>query len=111
MGRRSARAVFSEKALKPRVLPKTSDVIGVAEKLRGNERLMVKCQDGYARLCRIRGTMKRRAWIRKGDIALVSPWDFQREKRGDITYCYRRNQTARLRRRGYLEDLSVSMGV
>jgi len=55
------------------VLPATSDVLGIAVKMLGNDRIMVKCQDGHTRLCRIRGKMKRRFWIREGDIVLVSP--------------------------------------
>jgi len=97
------RKVTSEKDLNPRVLPKTTDVLGVAEKLLGNDRLMVKCQDGHTRLCRIRGKMKRRAWVRRGDIVLVSPWDFQFEERGDVIWRYKRNQVGWLRAEGYLQ--------
>jgi len=97
------RKIYSEKELKPRMLPKTTDVLGVAEKMLGFDRIMVKCQDGHTRLCRIRGKMKRRAWIRRGDIVLVSPWDFQFEKRGDIIWRYRRNQLEWLRSEGYLK--------
>ncbi len=97
------RKIITEKNLKPRVLPRTTDVLGVAEKLLGNDRLMVRCQDGHTRLCRIRGKMKRRAWIRLGDIVIVSPWDFQFEKRGDVIWRYRRNQVEWLRTEGYLK--------
>ena len=45
----------------------------------------------------------RRAWIRLNDIVIVSPWDFQSDKRGDIVYRYRRNQADWLRKNGYLE--------
>ncbi len=66
------------------VLPSQNDVLGIAVKMLGADRIMVKCQDGKERLCRIRGKLKRRVWIRDGDIVLVSPWDFQAESRGDI---------------------------
>ena len=53
----------------------------------------------------------RRAWIRLNDIVIVSPWDFQSDKRGDIVYRYRRNKAGWLRRNGYLEaDLNVKVG-
>ena len=83
-------------------IPAASDVLGIAVKLLGFDRIMVKCQDGHERLCRIRGKMKRRVWIRLGDIVLVSPWDFQSDVRGDICGRYRKNQTAWLRSKGYL---------
>jgi len=95
--------VKSEEELKNMMLPATTDVLGIAEKLLGFDRIMVKCQDGHERLCRIRGKMKRRAWIRRGDIVLVSPWDFQFDKRGDIIWRYKRNQAEWLRRKGYLK--------
>ncbi len=96
--------VLSEEELKKKMmLPAATDVLGVAEKMLGGDRIMVKCQDGHKRLCRIRGKMKRRNWIRRGDIVLVSPWDFQSEERGDIIWRYRRDQAEWLRRNGYLE--------
>ncbi len=84
------------------VLPVANDVLGVVIRLLGFDRVLVKCQDGHERLCRIRGKMKRRVWIRHGDIVLVSPWDFQSDKRGDIIWRYKRNQAEWLRKNGYL---------
>ena len=94
--------VISEEELSEMVLPVANDVLGVAIKLLGFDRVLVKCQDGHERLCRIRGKMKRRVWIREGDIVLVSPWDFQSDKRGDIIWRYKRSQAELLRRKGYL---------
>ena len=96
------RKIISETDFGNIVLPVANDVLGIAIKMLGNDRIMVKCQDGHTRLCRIRGKMKRRFWIREGDIVLVSPWDFQSDKRGDIFYRYRRNQADWLRSKGYL---------
>lgn len=84
------------------VLPSANDVLGIAIKLLGFDRVLVKCQDGNERLCRIRGKMKRRVWIREGDVVLVSPWDFQSDKRGDVIWRYRRSQADMLRKNGYL---------
>lgn len=94
--------VISEGELSEMVLPVANDVLGVAVKLLGFDRVLVKCQDGHERLCRIRGKMKRRVWIRVGDIVLVSPWDFQSDKRGDIFWRYKRSQAELLRKKGYL---------
>ena len=95
--------VISEEELKDMVLPVANDVIGIAKKMLGFDRVLVGCQDGKERLCRIRGKMKRRMWIRQGDVVLVSPWDFQSDKRGDIIWRYKRNQAEWLRRNGYLK--------
>lgn len=94
--------VISEGEIKDVMLPVANDVLGIAVKMLGNDRFLVRCQDGHERLCRIRGKMKRRVWIREGDIVLVSPWDFQSESRGDIIWRYRKNQTEWLREKGYL---------
>lgn len=95
--------VITEEELDELILPTGNDVLGVASKLLGYERVMVKCQDGHQRLCRIRGKMKRRVWIREGDIVLVSPWDFQSDKRGDIIWRYKHSQAEWLRRKGHLK--------
>jgi translation initiation factor 1A len=94
--------VLSEGELSQLVLPSANDVLGVAIKLLGYDRVLVKCQDGHERLCRIRGKMKRRVWIREGDIVLVSPWDFQTDKRGDLIWRYTKAQAETLRRKGYI---------
>lgn len=94
--------VLSEGELSEMVYPSENDVLGVATKLLGFDRILVKCQDGNERLCRIRGKMKRRVWIRIGDVVLVSPWDFQSDKRGDLIWRYRKAQAELLRQKGYL---------
>jgi translation initiation factor 1A len=97
------RKVKSESNLQRMILPSEYDVLGIAVKMLGSERIMVKCQDGKERLCRIRGKLKRRVWVREGDVVLVSPWDFQSDTRGDIFWRYRRNQVEWLRSHGYLK--------
>jgi translation initiation factor 1A len=64
---------------------------------------MAECQDGCRRLCRIRGKMKRRRWVREDDIVLISPWEFQSEDRGDIFFRYTRNQAHWMRDKGILK--------
>ncbi len=70
-------------------------------KLLGGEYVIVKCQDGEERMARIPGRMRRRVWMREGDIVLVSVWDFN-PKRGDILYRYLRNEIQKLIDKGYL---------
>jgi translation initiation factor 1A len=94
--------VLSEGEINRLVLPGENEVLGIAVKLLGYDRILVKCQDGFERLCRIRGKMKRRVWIREGDIVLVSPWDFQTEQRGDLIWRYTKGQAEQLRRQGYI---------
>jgi translation initiation factor 1A len=78
-------------------------MLGVVQKLLGYDRVMVKCADGQTRLCRIRGKMKRRVWVRDGDIVIVAPWDFQSDTRGDIIWRYTGAQADELKRSGELQ--------
>jgi translation initiation factor 1A len=94
--------VLTEESLSNVVMPAKGDVLCIAVKLLGFDRILVKCQDGHERLCRIRGKMKRRVWIREGDVVLVSPWDFQSDKRGDVFWRYTRAQADMLRKKGLL---------
>ena len=94
--------VLSEGEINRLVLPGENEILGIAVKMLGYDRILVKCQDGHERLCRIRGKMKRRVWIREGDIVLVSPWDFQTAQRGDLIWRYTKGQAEQLRRQGYI---------
>jgi len=46
--------------------------------------------------------MKRRVWIKVGDVVLVAPWDFQVDSRGDILWRYTESQSNWLRSQGRL---------
>lgn len=82
------------------VLPKNTDVIGTIEKMLGSDRVLVRLPDGKQMMARIRGKMRKRVWMRQGDVVLVSPWDFEPEK-GDIFYRYTKDQVRELRNQGF----------
>jgi translation initiation factor 1A len=81
------RKVLSEADLKDLKLPQEGELLGRVLKMTGGDHLLVKCTDGVVRTCRIRGKMKRRMWIREGDVVLVAPWDFN-DKRADVLWRY-----------------------
>jgi len=83
------------------MMPNRNDILGIVTKNLGYTRMIVKCQDGNIRQCRIRGKMKKRNWVREGDVVLVSPWDFQEDK-GDIIFRYTGNQAFWLKSKGFL---------
>jgi translation initiation factor 1A len=96
--------VKSESEIKKNmILPNENDVLCIVTDNLGNSRMRVACQDGFRRLCRIRGKMKKRRWVREDDVVLVSPWEFQYRNKGDIIFRYTRNQAQWLRDNGYLE--------
>lgn len=77
------------------------EILGTVTKLLGGNHLSVCCLDNVTRMCRIRGKMKKRAWIREGDVVIVVPWPFQDEK-GDVTWRYTGPQVDWLTRKGFL---------
>jgi len=96
--------VKSEGDIRKRMqLPNKYDLLGIVIKNLGQARMNVKCQDGFTRMCRVRGKMKKRRWVREGDVVLVSPWEFDAEARGDIVFRYTQNQAYWLRNNGYLK--------
>lgn len=101
-GNLGKKKVLTEEELKEMVLPSEGQVLGVVVQMLGYDRLKVKCTDGHERMCRIRGKMKRRVWIKEGDVVLVAPWGFQTDIRGDILWRYTESQADWLRRKGHL---------
>ncbi len=77
---------------------KLGELFGIADQLMGGSRLSVMCEDGQKRLARIPGKMKRRMWIREGDLVIIKPWDFQDEK-ADVVWRYTKTQAQWLSRR------------
>jgi translation initiation factor 1A len=73
----------------------------VADQLLGASRIKVMCEDGKSRMGRIPGKLKKRMWMREGDLLIVKPWDFQDEK-ADILYRYTKTQSSYLKRRGWI---------
>jgi len=88
-------------------IPRGDQVIGIIDQRLGGSRTRVKCLDGKTRVCRIPGRLKRRLWIREGDILLIEPWEFEKETKGDIIFKYRQNQIDWLKNKGYLKDLEI----
>jgi translation initiation factor 1A len=95
------RKVLNEAHLKELVLPEQGELLGRVQKISGGNQVLVQCTDGMVRLSRIRGKMKRRMWIREGDIVLISPWDFD-PKRADIVWRYIKDHAEWLENNGYM---------
>jgi translation initiation factor 1A len=77
------------------------EVFGVASQLLGAARIRVVCEDGSSRMGRITGKMKKKMWIREGDLLILRPWGFQ-EGKADILFRYSRTQAQYLARRNLL---------
>ena len=99
MARKKRREEESGSKEPPLPNPEEGTVICVVERLLGADYLMVRCADGVQRKVRIPGSMRRRVWMREGDLVLVAPWDFKPE-RGDVIYRYTKDEVKRLVEKG-----------
>ena len=52
---------------------KFNEQFACAELMMGANHIRVRCHDGVERMGRIKGKIKKRAWIREGDILIVVP--------------------------------------
>ena len=66
--------------------------------------MLVRCADGISRNCRVPGRMKRKLWLREGDIVLIEPWEFNNEK-GDLIFKFNPSAVQWLKKQGHLKNL------
>ncbi len=86
-------------------LPRGREVLGILEQRLGASRMSVKCLDGKSRNCRVPGRLKRKLWLREGDVVLVEPWEFE-DGKADVLFKYTPAAVAWLKRKGYLKEIS-----
>jgi len=86
-------------------IPRPPEILGVIEQMVGGDKLRVKCDDGNTRICRIPGKLRKRVWMKPGDLVLVKPWSVQSNERGDIAFRYTATQANWLKRKGYIKSL------
>jgi len=86
-------------------LPRDRQTFGLVEERLGGSRMRIRCFDGKTRNCRIPGRLKRRLWVRAGDLVIVEPWEFSGDEKGDVLYKYTKAQMGFLKRKGYLKKM------
>jgi translation initiation factor 1A len=72
--------------------------------LMGEGRIQAICTDGVERICHIRGTLRKKVWIVKDDILLISLRDFQ-DKKADILVKYCEQEVRQLRSMGEISTI------
>ena len=89
---------------------KVNEMFAIADQILGGRRVRAVCEDGDSRLARIPGKMRRRQWVREGDLVVVQPWDFQDEK-ANVVMRYTKTQSLYLSRKGVLPDIVDLFGM
>ena len=77
---------------------RVNEMFALAEQILGGRRVTVLCADGETRMARIPGKMRRRQWVREGDLIIVWPWDFQ-DAKADVKHRYTKTQAMYLSRK------------
>lgn len=88
-------------------LPRENQCIAILEQRLGGSRVRARCLDGKTRVCRIPGRLKRKLWVREGDIILIEPWEFGGDEKGDVIFKYKPTQVRWLKDKGHLDKLST----
>lgn len=83
---------------------KINEMFAIADNILGGRRVSVICADGKTRMARIPGKMRRRQWVREGDLIIVWPWDFQ-DSKADVKHRYSKTQAIYLSRKGVLPEI------
>ena len=89
---------------------KINEMFAIADQILGGRRVRAVCEDGESRLARIPVMMRRRQWVREGDLVIVQPWDFQ-DSRADVRMRYTKTQSIYLSRKGVLPEIVDLFGM
>ncbi len=84
-------------------MPRGKEMFALVTSLSGAGNILVECEDGKKRLGRIIGKIKKRIWIRVGDLVLVEPWEVQADEKCDVVWKYTNTQANYLRRTGKIK--------
>lgn len=79
------------------------EIFAIADQLLGASRIKVLGADGKARMGRIPGKLRKRMWIRQGDLLIIKPWEFQEDK-ADIIWRYTKTQAISLSKKKLLPE-------
>ncbi|MFQ3344005.1 MAG: translation initiation factor eIF-1A [Candidatus Poseidoniales archaeon] len=89
---------------------KVNEMFAIADQILGGRRVRSVCEDGQTRLARIPGKMRRRQWVREGDLITLQPWEFQ-DVKANVCMRYTKTQSLYLSRKGVLPEIVDVFGM
>ncbi len=104
---RNRQPITEEEEIARTKKPREGEILGIVEQMLGSNKLRVKCDDGKERIGRIPGKLRKRVWIRMGDLVIVEPWKAMPDNRADITWRYTKTQANWLQRNNLIKNLRV----
>ena len=84
-------------------LPRGREVLGTIDQRVGGNRMLINCTDKMTRNCRVPGRLRRKLWLRPGDIVIVEPWELDNTK-GDVLFKYNPSEIDFLKNKGFLKQ-------
>lgn len=87
--------------------PKEGEVLAIVTQMLGSDKLQVECDDDKKRIARIPGKLRKRVWIRVGDLVLLEPWKVMSDTRADVIWKYTKTQAHWMQRNNFLKKIRV----
>jgi translation initiation factor 1A len=86
------------------------EMFALVKELSGGSRLIAVCEDNKTRMIRIGGRLKKKVWVRQGDLLIIKKWTVQEDSKGDLVYRYIKTQQEVLKRDGLLpENMDIKL--
>ena len=85
-------------------IPREGQFIGIIDQRVGGSRMLIKCNDGKTRNCKVPGRLRRGMWLREGDYVIVEPWEFD-DSKGNIMFKYTPAAVSQLKNKGLLDGI------
>ncbi|MFW5938098.1 MAG: translation initiation factor eIF-1A [Halanaeroarchaeum sp.] len=83
-------------------MPDENQQFAVVTDMQGYGRVRLRCEDGEERMGRIPGRMRKRVWIRKDDVVIIDPWDWE-DSKADIVWRFDKQDADQLRAEGHVD--------
>ena len=80
------------------------EMFALVKEFSGGSRLVAVCEDNKTRMVRIGGRLKKKVWVRWGDLIIIKKWVIQEDSKADLVYRYTKTQKEVLKREGLLPD-------
>lgn len=85
--------------------PQEGEILAIVMQMLGSDKLRVDCDDGIERIARIPGKLRKKVWIRVGDLILIQPWKEMPKERADVVWRYTPTQANWLQKNNYLKNI------
>ena len=80
------------------------EMFALVKEFSGGSRLIAVCEDEKTRMVRITGRLKKKVWVRWGDLIIIKKWTVQEDSKADLVYRYTKTQKDTLKSKRLLPE-------